>query len=107
MVDVTVASFEEMEPIYDGVARRARATLGVSGWGMQVMALRRTGTGIRTTSTTRAWRMPTRRRSTSRSRIGDDSRRGRATVHFGQRLPVGVTIAAVASLDRQRLGKPQ
>ena len=39
MVDVTVASFEEMEPIYDGLARRARATLGVSGWGMQVMTL--------------------------------------------------------------------
>ena len=39
MVDVTVASFEEMEPIYDGLARRARASLGVSGWGMQVMTL--------------------------------------------------------------------
>ena len=25
MVDVTVASFEEMEPIYEGIARRARA----------------------------------------------------------------------------------
>ena len=36
---VTVASFEEMEPIYDGLARRARATLGVTGWGMQVMTL--------------------------------------------------------------------
>lgn len=32
-VDVTVASFEEMEPIYGGLARR-RATLGVTGWGM-------------------------------------------------------------------------
>ena len=39
MVDVTVASFEEMEPIYDGLARRARATLGVSAFGMQVMTL--------------------------------------------------------------------
>ena len=39
MVDVTVASFEDMEPIYDGLARRARASLGVSGWGMQVMTL--------------------------------------------------------------------
>jgi hypothetical protein len=27
MSDVTVASFGEMEPIYDGLARRARATL--------------------------------------------------------------------------------
>jgi mannose-6-phosphate isomerase-like protein (cupin superfamily) len=39
MTDVTVASFEEMEPIYDGLARRARATLGVSAWGMQVFTL--------------------------------------------------------------------
>ena len=39
VVDVTVASFEEMEPIYDGLARRARASLGVTGWGMQVMTL--------------------------------------------------------------------
>jgi hypothetical protein len=30
MSDVTVASFEEMEPIYEGLARRARATLGVT-----------------------------------------------------------------------------
>ena len=39
MTDVTVASIEEMEPIYDGLARRARATLGVSAWGMQVFTL--------------------------------------------------------------------
>ena len=39
MADVSVAAFEEMEPIYEGLARRARATLGVSGWGMQVMTL--------------------------------------------------------------------
>ena len=39
MADLTVASFEEMEPIYDGLARRARATLGVSAFGMQVMSL--------------------------------------------------------------------
>jgi mannose-6-phosphate isomerase-like protein (cupin superfamily) len=39
VVDVTVASFEEMEPIYDGIARRARATLRVTGWGMQLMTL--------------------------------------------------------------------
>ena len=39
MADVTVASFEEMEAIYDGIARRARATLGVSAFGMQVMTL--------------------------------------------------------------------
>jgi len=39
VVDVTVASFEEMEPIYNGLARRARASLGVTGWGMQVMTL--------------------------------------------------------------------
>jgi mannose-6-phosphate isomerase-like protein (cupin superfamily) len=39
MADVTVAAIEEMEPIYDGLARRARASLGVSAWGMQVMTL--------------------------------------------------------------------
>jgi hypothetical protein len=39
MADVTVASFEEMEPIYDGRARRARASLGVTSFGMQVMTL--------------------------------------------------------------------
>src|SRR3954453_10536073 len=39
MAGVTVASFYEMEPIYDGVARRARASLGVSSFGMQVMTL--------------------------------------------------------------------
>jgi mannose-6-phosphate isomerase-like protein (cupin superfamily) len=39
MADVTVATFEEMEPIYDGLARRARATLGVSAWGMQLITL--------------------------------------------------------------------
>jgi hypothetical protein len=39
VADVTVASFEEMEPIYEGLARRARATLGVSAWGMQVLTL--------------------------------------------------------------------
>ena len=34
-----------MEPIFDsGLARRARATLGVSAWGMQVFTLPRTGT---------------------------------------------------------------
>ena len=39
MVDVTVASVEEMEPIYEGLARRARATLGVTSFGMQVLTL--------------------------------------------------------------------
>jgi hypothetical protein len=39
MIDVTVASFEDMEPIFEGLARRARATLGVSSFGMQVFTL--------------------------------------------------------------------
>jgi hypothetical protein len=39
MIDVTVASFEDMEPIFEGSARRARATLGVSSFGMQVFTL--------------------------------------------------------------------
>lgn len=39
MPDVTYAIIDEMEPIYDGLARRARAELGVTAWGMQVMTL--------------------------------------------------------------------
>src|SRR5436309_1817943 len=39
MIDVTVASFDEMEPIYDGLSRRARATLGVTSLGLQVFTL--------------------------------------------------------------------
>lgn len=39
MADVTQVNIDEMEAIYDGVARRARAELGVSAWGMQVMTL--------------------------------------------------------------------
>jgi hypothetical protein len=37
--DVTVKSIEEMDAIYGGLARRARAELGVTGWGMQVFTL--------------------------------------------------------------------
>jgi hypothetical protein len=39
MPNVTYAIIDEMEPIYDGLARRARAELGVTAWGMQVMTL--------------------------------------------------------------------
>ena len=39
MADVTISAIDEMEPIYDGVMRRARATLGVTSWGMQVLTL--------------------------------------------------------------------
>ncbi len=39
MADVTVAAVDEMEPIYEGLSRRARATLGVTAWGMQVFTL--------------------------------------------------------------------
>jgi uncharacterized cupin superfamily protein len=39
MTDVTAASIDEMEPIYEGLARRARATLGVTSFGMQVLTL--------------------------------------------------------------------
>jgi mannose-6-phosphate isomerase-like protein (cupin superfamily) len=37
--DVTLVAIEEMDPIFDGVVRRARAELGVTGWGMQVLSL--------------------------------------------------------------------
>ncbi len=39
MADVTLRVIDEMETLYDGVARRARAELGVTAWGMQVMTL--------------------------------------------------------------------
>src|SRR5438034_594086 len=39
MPDVTVKSIDDMEPIYGGLARRARAELGVTAWGMQVFTL--------------------------------------------------------------------
>jgi uncharacterized cupin superfamily protein len=39
MPDVTYAIIDEMEPIFEGLARRARAELGVTAWGMQVMTL--------------------------------------------------------------------
>lgn len=39
MPDVTYAIIDEMEPIYEGLARRARAELGVTARGTQVMTL--------------------------------------------------------------------
>jgi hypothetical protein len=39
MPDVTVRAVDEMEGINGGVARRARAELGVTAWGMQVLTL--------------------------------------------------------------------
>src|SRR5207244_669288 len=39
MPDVTVMAIDDMEAIYGGVARRARAELGVTAWGMQVLTL--------------------------------------------------------------------
>ncbi|MDH4102566.1 MAG: hypothetical protein OEW52_05570 [Thermoleophilia bacterium] len=39
MPDVTVREIDEMDGIFGGVARRARAELGVSAWGMQVLTL--------------------------------------------------------------------
>src|SRR2546425_8103128 len=37
--DVTVTTIDEMEAIHEGLARRARATLGVTAFGMQVLTL--------------------------------------------------------------------
>ena len=39
MADVTMKAIDEMEPIYGGLARRARAELGVTAGGMQVFTL--------------------------------------------------------------------
>ena len=38
-MDVVVTAIDEMEPIHGGLVRRARAMLGVSAWGMQVLTL--------------------------------------------------------------------
>lgn len=39
MADATVMSLDEMDSMYDGLALRARASLGVTSWGMQVFNL--------------------------------------------------------------------
>lgn len=39
MADVTFRDIEDMEAIHGGLARRARAELGVTAWGMQVLTL--------------------------------------------------------------------
>jgi mannose-6-phosphate isomerase-like protein (cupin superfamily) len=39
MSDYTVKRFDEMEPILGGVFRRARASLGASAFGMQVLQM--------------------------------------------------------------------
>jgi hypothetical protein len=39
MPDVTVMAIDDMEQIFGGVVRRARAELGVTAWGMQVLSL--------------------------------------------------------------------
>jgi hypothetical protein len=39
MPDLTYAKIDDMETVYGGIASRARAELGVTAWGMQVMTL--------------------------------------------------------------------
>jgi hypothetical protein len=39
MSDVTVAAIDKMDGIHEGMVRRARAQLGVTAWGMQVLTL--------------------------------------------------------------------
>ena len=39
MSDVTLVAIDEMEGIHEGLLRRARAELGVTAWGMQVLTL--------------------------------------------------------------------
>jgi hypothetical protein len=39
MPDATVKSLDEMESFYDGLVLRARASLGITSWGMQVFRL--------------------------------------------------------------------
>jgi hypothetical protein len=75
MADVTIAAIEEMEPIYDGVMRRARATLGVTAWGMQVLTLPANWDGYPNHNHERRRRIRTRRRFTSRSKAPRCSKR--------------------------------
>jgi len=39
MADYSIKRFEEMEPIFGGVFRRARASLGVTSFGMQILEM--------------------------------------------------------------------
>jgi uncharacterized cupin superfamily protein len=39
MTDATIARVDEMESFYDGLVMRARASLGVTSWGMQIFNL--------------------------------------------------------------------
>jgi mannose-6-phosphate isomerase-like protein (cupin superfamily) len=39
MTDYSIKRFEEMEPIFGGVFRRARASLGVTSFGMQILEM--------------------------------------------------------------------
>lgn len=39
MADVTFREIDAMDQIHGGIARRARAELGVTAWGMQVLTL--------------------------------------------------------------------
>ena len=80
MADVTLARIDEMEAIFDGIARRARAALGVSAWGMQVMTLPPNWDGYPNHSHDTSTEEAARRRSTSRSPVRRSwSRMERAT----------------------------
>jgi hypothetical protein len=39
MSNVTVVAIDDMDGLHEGLMRRARAELGVTGWGMQVLTL--------------------------------------------------------------------
>jgi mannose-6-phosphate isomerase-like protein (cupin superfamily) len=39
MSDVTVVAIDDMDGVHEGLMRRARAELGVTAWGMQVLTL--------------------------------------------------------------------
>ena len=66
MPDVTAKSIDDMEAIYGGLARRARAELGVTAWGMLVFTLPPAGMATPTTTTAPTRSTRTRRRSSFR-----------------------------------------
>ncbi len=99
MPDVTVVEIDEMESFYGGLARRARAALGVTAWGMQVMTLPPHG---RDTSTRTTDRVPSRGRKRSTSPLTDrPARHRRGAVRVAAR-PDGPGRAQRGTEDRLR-----
>jgi hypothetical protein len=104
MPDVTLKSIDEMEAIYGGLARRARAELGVTAWGMHVFTLPPDWDGYpnHIMAPTRSTR--TRRRSTSRSAVPRHSSRTAASSSYARARWCGSDPTSCAGSFRARKG---